>query len=275
MKKIFTSIAVIAACAVGASAQKNADLSIGFVNPVHAQELPNKNTGDTIQFRFQVANAGPDAVTTTDTLRFWLRVGGQANGTKYWVPVGGPQNGIAIASGASGVLSISYAQGATVAELNDGTPVVMTWPNNGMDTFAIGVVGKGQDNEYFMDPGTDGFGDFETTETGNNWDIIVVRFGGTGILESYSIKNRESLSVYPNPTNGELKFDYDFKNVTDAAAVRVMDMTGRVVYTQALGKQAAGKQAFNINLGNLANGMYTIELNAGENRATSQFNINK
>ncbi len=270
MKKIFTSIAVLAACAVGATAQKNIDLEAKIIRPTHLTEYPNFNNGDSLIFAVEATNLGPDVITASDSLFYYLEVfrNPSTNARDYLF---GASSGSTIPVGGKDTFAVVLRQGQTI---ND---VIVKFPPNAFDTLLGGVLGFSfnaatSSREFFIDQGFDASTLF--TANSNNLDGIAVKFGGVGIKDILAGANKEALTVYPNPTKGELKFDYNFKNTTDAA-IRVTDIAGRVVYTQTLGNQAAGNQSFNINLGNLANGMYTIELNAGDNRATSQFNINK
>lgn len=275
MKKIFTSIAVLGACATGAVAQKNIDLAVKFLNPQSqvVSTSPNLTAGQDLNFSFEISNNGTQAVTATDTIKCIMFCGVRTSPGNELVRmnIGFPTN-FTLAAGTKDTLSISFTQGEVIGTTTSGAQAIVNYPSNANDTFQIMIQGVDQAGDYFTDPGTDGAGSLE--DDTDNWDIAVVRFGTVGLKDILSGADKEKLSVFPNPTKGELKFAYDFKNTTDAA-IRVTDIAGRVVYTQNLGKQAAGAQSFNINLANLANGMYTIELNAGDKRATSQFNINK
>lgn len=276
MKKIFTSIALVAACAVGAEAQKNVDLGVKFLNPPSQTitQRPNMTAGQTMTFSFELSNNGTANIEASDSLICIMFCGIRTSpgNEDVRMNIGMPAN-FTLAAGQKDTLSISFNQGEVIGTTSSGAQAVANYPSNANDTFQIAFFGMDAAGDWFDDPGTDGNGAIDPSGS-DNVDVAVVQFGGVGIKDILAGAKKEALSVYPNPTKGDLKFDYDFKNATDAA-IRVTDIAGRVVYTQALGKQAAGKQAFNINLGNLANGMYTIELNAGDNRATSQFNINK
>ena len=99
--------------------------------------------------------------------------------------------------------------------------------------------------------------------------------GTTGLVDIIKDKNlKEALVVYPNPASNNVNFDYNFTKAT-TATVRVLDITGREVYTQSYGKQNTGKKSFNVNISSLPSGTYSIELVTDNAKAVSKFNIAK
>jgi hypothetical protein len=70
--------------------------------------------------------------------------------------------------------------------------------------------------------------------------------------------NGSTVTVYPNPTQGVVNIDvYATRN--QLTAVKVMDMSGRVV-KQVLAQSEAGMNKLSIDLGDVAQGLYTIQV---------------
>ncbi len=81
------------------------------------------------------------------------------------------------------------------------------------------------------------------------------------------------LSVYPNPTAGEVGIRFE-KLENNTARVKVLNMLGQVLHTQDLGYLAAGEHDVKINA-NLSNGLYVLVLESGLSRTQSRFVVNK
>lgn len=80
-----------------------------------------------------------------------------------------------------------------------------------------------------------------------------------GVEESiYSIQD---LSVYPNPSAGQLKVAYNALE-NENVFIEIVDVTGRVVF-MTTHKAEIGKNSFQIDKGNLTSGVYTLLLKSG------------
>lgn len=88
----------------------------------------------------------------------------------------------------------------------------------------------------------------------------------TSINENELVKN---VALYPNPSNGNIRLDY-FLNENSNIDVKVLDMSGRVVYNQNLGNQISGSQMMNLNLSNLSNGLYHLVMATQAGNVTTQ-----
>ena len=109
----------------------------------------------------------------------------------------------------------------------------------------------------------------ETYDISQSGDYqVIVRQGlcaDTSVLQTITSSRRANnvaLSVYPNPNKGS--FTADLSALTGTVSLQVMDMTGRVVYTQELN----GGTAAQVNLPAAVRGMYQVRVQAGEQSAT-------
>ena len=130
---------------------------------------------------------------------------------------------------------------------------------------AAGVSAAG--TSYYYDE-TDGTWYYvtETPMVRMNFDISL------GLNDSQELTS--SLSAYPNPANNNVNINF---TVSEAAnvAVTIVSVTGDVVYNNNLGNVAAGKYTENINASKLANGVYFYTLTVNGNVSTKKLVISK
>ncbi|WAC00947.1 T9SS type A sorting domain-containing protein [Lacinutrix neustonica] len=111
------------------------------------------------------------------------------------------------------------------------------------------------------------FVDFNSGNTGtvNEWSIELCTTTVTLGVDEFNIEN--SLSIYPNPSNGE--FNIKFNGSTDKVQVKVFDIRGRSVLNSAFENSS---KVFNetINLGNVQSGMYLLNINDGSRTVTKK-----
>lgn len=99
----------------------------------------------------------------------------------------------------------------------------------------------------------------------NNTALITVSVSAcTGIEQ---VVNAGGYSIYPNPTAGKLTIEF---NVTKATSIQaeVVDAAGKVVLKQAL-MFNANENTQSVNLSQLSNGLYFINLTNSENKSQS------
>lgn len=83
-----------------------------------------------------------------------------------------------------------------------------------------------------------------------------------------------SVKVYPNPAMNEANLSFALTETSDVA-VGVYDMAGRMVFVQPVSKMNTGNKSIAIPVGNLAPGIYTAVLTAGDNRVAQTFSVAK
>lgn len=74
-------------------------------------------------------------------------------------------------------------------------------------------------------------------------------------------------NVYPNPTTGAAVVNYTLKN-NATVTVKVVDVTGKVVYTTTENNQVAGKHNVNIEASALNAGIYYVTIANGDSQVT-------
>ena len=94
----------------------------------------------------------------------------------------------------------------------------------------------------------------------------------TGINENNALN--AGLNVFPNPVSTTAKVTYTLKNSADIS-IEIMNELGQKASTVSLGKQSAGKQEYQINLGSLDAGIYFIKLNADQASEITKLTVTK
>lgn len=110
--------------------------------------------------------------------------------------------------------------------------------------------------------------DYSTTQAYPNSGIVDHQ-----TATSVSTLSSQGFTVYPNPTNSEVRLTVPMVE-SGVARVRILSMLGATVFetTQRL---QAGEQAMNLNLQNLSGGMYTVEVQVGSLRFTQKLMMSK
>ena len=91
---------------------------------------------------------------------------------------------------------------------------------------------------------------------------------GVSINEVTSIEN---LSVYPNPASEFVTVSYT-ATANEAVSYRMTDLSGKSVIARDLGVRN-GAQIENIDLSNVASGMYILEITSGTKRSVQKVSV--
>ncbi|HYG50260.1 MAG TPA: T9SS type A sorting domain-containing protein [Flavobacteriales bacterium] len=107
-----------------------------------------------------------------------------------------------------------------------------------------------------------------TVSTGADFPTSIFMGGFVGI-EDEKTGEISNLAVYPNPANNNLNVTFNQVN-TNATAISVVDLTGKVVYNTTVNANA-GINNHTINVANFNNGVYFVSLNSVEFTSTVRF----
>ena len=112
---------------------------------------------------------------------------------------------------------------------------------------------------------------FSTSDTTIMRDSIMALMGTpTGINEMPG--NISKLSVYPNPATNKVTISVDLKESSDLA-IDIVDITGKQIAVISKDKNATGSINRTYNTDALANGLYTIRINAGGKIVNRKLNV--
>ena len=117
------------------------------------------------------------------------------------------------------------------------------------------------------------FGDYGSTP-GDRWftmgDQVQTRMYFD--FEASLNENNSSINVsniYPNPTSGETSVTYSLANASKIS-VNVMDITGKIVYSEKEANKAEGKHTLNINASAFNSGVYYVTIVTDEAQVTKK-----
>lgn len=146
----------------------------------------------------------------------------------------------------------------------------------GGEGIRIGTSGNAPEQTVFVygDFGTAGFDWYFTTSNG------MVRFNLNPNAETSvnveEVEANHGFALYqnmPNPASGTTRIRYQLDQ-SSRVSFEVMDLTGKRVKAQDFGMQVSGEHQFDLNISDLAPGLYTYTLNVGEARATRKMIVN-
>ena len=92
------------------------------------------------------------------------------------------------------------------------------------------------------------------------------------ITES-AISNKANFSMYPNPANALVTINL-FSDESQDATINLIDITGRVVYTQTI-SIAEGDQKMELDINQITKGIYFLQLNANGDKTVQKLVIEK
>lgn len=166
------------------------------------------------------------------------------------------------------------------SEANDVAGPITLSPNK-YYYVAISHQGETDSLTFAKSQGDDDFSSIifvkENGTTGNFiWDHV-----GDQVLLDLDFANRnlssiieENVSInisniFPNPTTGETSITYSLANASKVS-VKVMDITGKVVYTEKESNKTEGKHTLNINAAAFNSGVYYVTIATDEAQVTKK-----
>jgi len=101
----------------------------------------------------------------------------------------------------------------------------------------------------------------------------MVRMNFNPALSLNEVENTYALSVYPNPATTNATVSFSLNNEA-SVNINVTDLSGKVVYTNALGT-VNGTQSVNVNTDALNSGVYMVNVSVDGNVSTQKLVIRK
>jgi hypothetical protein len=148
-------------------------------------------------------------------------------------------------------------------KLNDTNTV---WVQQGANSIGAAIVDmidyRATDGLVVVATHSNGIFSSHITEIGNITGVAQVTKTPLG----FNLKN------YPNPFSNQTTIQFDLQESIQVL-LNVYDQMGRLVRTIANGPLSAGRQSFQFNGNNLANGMYYCVLQAGQHTETKQMMV--
>ena len=155
--------------------------------------------------------------------------------------------------------------------LTNGEPYLVVVATDGdggnSDDLIVGTGGDSEPQTTFYYDATDATW-YYTTAT----PAVRMNFDATIGLNETS--NLFEMEVYPNPANEVANVSFNLNNAADVN-VNVTDLSGKVVYTLALGNLNAGLNEVTLNTAAFANGFYTVNVNADNAISSKKLAVRK
>ncbi len=92
--------------------------------------------------------------------------------------------------------------------------------------------------------------------------------GTRRLTQTRELDENTQVSIFPNPVGDVLTLSVELKNGASEGSIALFDLTGRQVFTQALGNLTAGAQVFAIPMKDLAAGIYLARCTVGTQSTT-------
>ena len=151
---------------------------------------------------------------------------------------------------------------STTSELNNSHFNVL-YSNNGKDFATLGTISSKATNGTSNQVLSYRLENNKPTLGHNYYKLEQVDLDGKAIVNTKVIdlmwgSNGSTVSIYPNPTTDELNIDI-YTTKAQNNTIKLLDMSGRVV-KEIQSKLEAGANNIKMNLGELATGIYTIQL---------------
>jgi hypothetical protein len=240
MKKLFTLLAVLLSLGYAVNAQVSTDLAVlnSFKSVDTVKWDPKGTHGRIIYYAF--INYGPTALVSTDSL--------------YWKnPILGNVR-LSLPTAGFPVNDTLYFTD-TLFQNTAVSPNPYTWCDS---------IWAKRGGVLITDP-----------VMSNNSNCKSVRFIQTSPVGVETVAAQASaLSVYPNPASNSVSFSFEFGG-NGTAGVSLVDLLGKAVLQQDLGKVASGKRTYSIDISSLQSGVYFLELVENGNKAVSRIVIQK
>lgn len=104
--------------------------------------------------------------------------------------------------------------------------------------------------------------------------VVRMNFDPSLSLENNELSNLNVSQNFPNPFANETTIEFNLKEAA-AVSYKVVDLTGKVIAEASEGKTMAGDHSITIDGTSFANGVYYLNLTAGESTVTRKMIVNK
>ena len=94
------------------------------------------------------------------------------------------------------------------------------------------------------------------------------------VLSVGNLTNVDDLKVYPNPTNNQFTVDIDLAS-SDEVTIDMVNVVGQVVKTQDLGTRSSGLNREYIDVNDLPQGLYFMNITVGDSQGTIRVQVTR
>ncbi len=114
---------------------------------------------------------------------------------------------------------------------------------------------------------------YEDVDPSNNMVVMPLTWNTDPISVGEMIKEgaTQKIVIFPNPVQDQFSFDHIYGQKTNSVQINIVDITGKVVYTQSEAAPTQVAARYNVNTNGLAAGTYMVQLVTDNYTATSKF----
>lgn len=146
-------------------------------------------------------------------------------------------------------------------------------PHYGVNSHPLPTCGSNDMFMNFMDYGNDEALVMFSKGQRTRMELVLggVR-NGLGVIEPLSVDHdvvKANFSLFPNPSEGEINIQ--FENIVENGKISVLDISGREYYSKSI----SDLEQMNIDLGNLTNGLYFVNVFDGSTSSQRKVIIKK
>lgn len=257
MKKLFTLFAAVAISSA-VFAQRNVDFQLDSIYEPY-EMVSTAGGGTDFSFVYQCSNAGNDSIFANDTIFYNFAVFTFANPPQFIGAYPSAQSANVFQRGVA--VGKDMAPGDTVFFTATGT---LPFRAN----VSIQVIGQGGVYLLNRSNGQDFSNDGVTAN--NRKAILLTWYNAEKWPVSAETVSAEPMGVYPNPAVNEVTVKTAIAGA-DVATVKVYDMKGQLVKTE---QTAANAAEHKLNVADMNNGVYVVEVSSGDLVQTTKLVVN-
>jgi hypothetical protein len=264
MKKIYFALLAVLGLSMNAEAQRNIKLSVTVFKPAVDTNITTSSTQYPIYVLQNISSTTADSVAKGDSIYIQSPVNTSTQVTIF-IPGG------SIKKDSFFVISnTTITGGYTVPFANIKT----LWNTSTLAYVNAPFTANTRYLWYaYMDTVKKGPGNPAIATVNKAADTQVVWINKTTAINETAAFDK-TIRTFPNPAVRDLNFEVAL-GANVAFTATILDMTGRVVMTEEMTAQEAGKQTFSMNLAAVSNGTYILHVRAGEKAIIAPFNVQK
>lgn len=258
MKRIYLLMTLALGLSTAASAQRSVDLQLIPTYPTNGLVAVSEDEDPDMQdeawlkndIQWEFKNVGPDNILSTDSM--YLKIGVVNQYIVLYLTSDVTPGSSVFWPGSGGNLALDLTYDASAITESTMESATICDSAHVIDAAGMPVSDPDMSNNAPC-----------TSVNLNYWFLAVG-----------DVNKAEGFSMFPNPANNTLNLVSTFNSAKNATVV-IRDVVGKTVFTQNLGTNLNGQQKFNLDIHNLASGMYIVSLNVDGNVITRQIAVQK
>jgi len=154
-----------------------------------------------------------------------------------------------------------------------GTPSTGTWDDfhNEIAKFENGILTAKKEGEVTLVYSVNQIYPCTGETISDSIKVTITDVPNSGIKE---LKDVSNVSIFPNPTNEEVKIQFMLQNSGDVT-IKIIDLNGNICYEQSMDNVNIGLNELNLNISEYKNGVYSVMILSEQALITKKIIVNK